>query len=228
MHPDFWHERWRTKQIGFHEGKPNDDLVAVWPRLGLRSGVRVLVPLCGKTHDLQWIHARGHQVVGVELSELACAAFFAEHSLTPSVEKAGPYQSWSVPGLTLLQGDVFDLPETDPFDVVWDRAATVALPDDLRRRYANKLAHVTRPGGTLLLSVFVYPQSERAGPPFAVPPEHVEALFGENFHIERQHRPADPSVEADMTRLKVSRASIDLYWLTRSARPASPPPSLPG
>src|SRR5687767_6239745 len=106
MHPEFWHERWQTGQIGFHEGKPNDDLVTFWPTLGLESGARVLVPLCGKTHDLAWLRAQGHDVTGVELSELACSAFFAEQGLTPAVETTGPYRSWSVPGLTLLQGDV--------------------------------------------------------------------------------------------------------------------------
>lgn len=217
MHPEFWHERWQAGQIGFHEGKPNDDLVAVWPGLGLEPTARVLVPLCGKTHDLKWLHARGHQVVGVELSELACAAFFAEHGLVPSVETFGAYRAWSVPGLTVLQGDVFDLPETASFDAVWDRAATVALPEPLRRRYADKLTRVTRPGATVLLSVFDYPQAERAGPPFAVTPEHVDALFGREFHVERLHRAVEPSTEAERDRMKVSRASIDLYRLERGA-----------
>ncbi len=215
MNPEFWRERWQIGQIGFHEGKPNDDLVAFWPTLGLASGARVLVPLCGKTHDLAWLRAQGHEVVGVELSEIACAAFFAEHGLTPSVETKGPFRSWSVPGLTILQGDVFALSEPGAFDAVWDRAATVALPDDLRRRYADKLAQSTHRGAVMLLSAFDYPQSERSGPPFAVPPEEVEALYGHNFRIEPLQRPVGISTEADRARLNVSHVSIDLYRLTR-------------
>lgn len=214
MHPDFWHERWQMGQIGFHEGKANEDLVAIWPTLGVVRGARVLVPLCGKTHDLIWLRDQGHEVVGVELSALACEAFFAEHGLTPAVDTVDRYRVWSVPGLELWQGDVFDIPDTATFDAVWDRAATVALPPDLRRRYAATLGQVTRRGGTLLLSVFDYPQDERKGPPFSVPPAEVDALYGPDFDIAPL--PGTPPMqEAERARLGVSRASIDLYRLTR-------------
>lgn len=216
MHPDFWHERWQTGQIGFHEGKPNGDLVAAWPSLALPASARVLVPLCGKSHDLAWLRAQGHAVVGVELSAVACEAFFAEHGLTPTTSKQGPYTVWSAPGLEIWQGDIFDLPADGSFDAIWDRAATVALPADLRRRYAATLARAAAPGAAMLLCVFDYPQTERAGPPFAVPPEEVDALYASAFAITRLARPADEDVEKEKARLGVSRASTDLYRLTRA------------
>lgn len=216
MHPDFWHERWQMGQIGFHEGKPNTDLVAGWPGLALAASARVLVPLCGKTHDMAWLRAQGHSVVGVELSAVAAEAFFGEHGLTPDVTTRGPYTVWSVPGLEIWQGDIFNLPADGSFDAIWDRAATVALPPDLRRRYATTLAKALKPGGTMLLCVFDYPQAERAGPPFAVPPEEVDALYAASFHIQRLARPTDADDEKEKARLGVSRTSTDLYRLTRA------------
>lgn len=215
MHPDFWHERWQMGQIGFHEGKPNAELVANWSSLGLRPGARVLVPLCGKTQDLAWLSAQGHAVVGVELSGMAAEAFFTEQGLTPQVTQRGPYTVWSVEGLEIWQGDIFDLPGDASFDAIWDRAATVALPPDLRRRYAATLATAVPAGAPMLLSVFDYPQSERNGPPFSVPPEEVHALYGSSFQITTLPPLADANPVQERTRMGVSRLSTDVYRLTR-------------
>ena len=83
-----WLKRWREGRTGFHEGRPNDLLVHHAARLaGCR---RVLVPLCGKSEDLAFLAARGHDVVGVELAEQAVQAFFAEHDLAPSTATTYP------------------------------------------------------------------------------------------------------------------------------------------
>jgi thiopurine S-methyltransferase len=78
MDPDFWHERWKTNQIGFHQGEINHCLVRYWPSLGLKTGGRVLVPLCGKSRDMFWLLEQGFAVTGIEISPIAVEAFFAE------------------------------------------------------------------------------------------------------------------------------------------------------
>ena len=60
---DDWLERWKIGRTGWHEPAGNRNLRTHWTW----SGRRVLVPLCGKTHDLLWIEAQGNEVVGVEL-----------------------------------------------------------------------------------------------------------------------------------------------------------------
>ena len=35
MDADFWHERWKTNQIGFHQGDVRSYLVRYWPSLTL-------------------------------------------------------------------------------------------------------------------------------------------------------------------------------------------------
>ena len=37
MQPDFWLDRWRTAQIGFHQAAADRHLKAYWPRLMLPS-----------------------------------------------------------------------------------------------------------------------------------------------------------------------------------------------
>lgn len=164
MQAEFWLERWRTGQIGFHEGRPNGVLVARWAEL--RAGPRVLVPLCGKTHDLDWLLARGHEVIGVELAELAIQAWFEERGLRP--EREGPVWRWGT--LRLVQGDFFDT--HIEFDAFYDRAALIAIDPARRAEYAARLRG--RPG---LLVTLDYPQAQRQGPPWSVPEEEVRALF---------------------------------------------------
>lgn len=67
MEPGFWQARWETKQIGFHEGKPNAYLVRHLPRLGLAPGARIFLPLCGKTRDIAYLLGQGFAVAGAEL-----------------------------------------------------------------------------------------------------------------------------------------------------------------
>ncbi len=172
----FWHERWTANQIGFHLAAPNAHLLRWWPTLNLPPGAKVLVPLCGKTHDLAWLAAQGFMVIGVELSALACAAFFEEHGLVPTVEARGPFTAWTAGNVTILEGDVFALPEVEPlsgFAAVWDRAALIALPAELRDRYLREI----RVPGPHLVVTMVYEQSRRDGPPFSVPDEVVLAAW---------------------------------------------------
>ena len=48
---------------------------------GCKSGLSVLVPMCGKTVDLHWLCARGHAVTGVELSPIAVHQIFTDNSI---------------------------------------------------------------------------------------------------------------------------------------------------
>src|SRR5690606_7289998 len=83
MDPDFWRQRWRDNKIGFHQERVLPLLEKHWPSLGLATGSRVFVPLCGKSLDMAWLAARGHRVLGVELSPIAVEQFFDENALVP-------------------------------------------------------------------------------------------------------------------------------------------------
>ena len=87
MDHEFWIERWKTQDIGFHQPQFEPALDKYWSRLGLRPGARVFVPLCGKSLDMQWLAEHAHAVVGAELSEQAVDEFFAERGLVPDVRR---------------------------------------------------------------------------------------------------------------------------------------------
>ena len=63
METKFWIERWEEGQIGFHQSEVNAHLQNFWPKLDIPEGSQILVPLCGKTHDLLWLLKEGYKVL---------------------------------------------------------------------------------------------------------------------------------------------------------------------
>lgn len=183
--PAYWEARWREGRTGFHEGRVNAALARAWPELGVPAGAAVFVPLCGKAVDLAWLAARPQRVVGVEVSELAVRAFFAEQGMEPSRRVCGAFECWSDRLIALLRGDFFALDAGlleaaaggGPCAGWWDRAALIALPPALRRRYVQHLATLLPAGARGLLLTLETPQAPEVGPPFAVLEEEVRALF---------------------------------------------------
>ena len=190
MHADFWHERWRTGQIGFHQSSVHPFLERWWPTLDLPSGSRVYVPLCGKTLDMPWLARRGHRVVGSELSAIAIRDFFTEHGLSPATEAAHEFLRHSAPPYEILEGDALALmPDVlGSVQAVYDRAALVALPPDMRPAYAESLARLLPSGARVLLVAFEYPQEMKGGPPFSVEADEIRRLFEPAFDMDEVER----------------------------------------
>ncbi|MFM8877817.1 MAG: thiopurine S-methyltransferase [Verrucomicrobiota bacterium] len=189
MKHEFWDERWRQGQIGFHLGQPHDWLVASERRFP--AGSRVYVPLCGKTVDLVWLRDRGHEVIGCEFVASAVQDFLREQGLSAQTENLGSgdafYECHRTPGLSVLRGDALHLDPAvvgGPVDVIFDRAALVALDPAFRERYVECLHRMLRPGGHILLISFAYDQSRVAGPPWSVAATTIERLFEDRFSIE--------------------------------------------
>ncbi|RMG28469.1 MAG: thiopurine S-methyltransferase [Gammaproteobacteria bacterium] len=185
MEPEFWLERWRNGQIGFHRETVHPLLARFWPGLDLTPGSRVFVPLCGKSRDLQWLAAQGYRVTGVEISPLAVEAFFRESGLEPEIEE-GPLPCWRAGAIEIYCGDFFALPTAVIGDcaAVYDRAALVALPPAMRLAYAARLREALAPGTRILLVTLEYPQARMAGPPFSVEADEVRSLFAPT-HVPR-------------------------------------------
>lgn len=167
-----WIERWENGRTGWHEPQGNAGLKAHWP--GSSAGNRVLVPLCGQSPDLLWLAGLGHEVVGVELSELAVRGFFEDNGLEFEQKPAGAlveFRASAIP-VTVYQGDYFDL-DIEPCDALYDRGALVALPDPVRLDYVRHTKRLIRSNATILLVTLEYEQSIVSGPPFSVHGEEV-------------------------------------------------------
>ncbi len=185
MKKEFWLERWERQEIGFHQDEVNPYLRQYWQELHAARNGTVFVPLCGKSRDMLWLREQGHPVLGVELSPLAVHAFFEENGHIPRHAADARFDSCEADGIRILCGDFFDLRKRDLAGVsaVYDRASLVALPPEMRERYARHLATILPPATRILLITFDYPQQEMPGPPFAVSANEVAALYREYAEV---------------------------------------------
>src|SRR4051812_46412306 len=176
MQPEYWHERWRAGRIDFHRTEPNELLVE--HRALFNDCTRVLVPLCGKSPDLEWLVIHGLEVVGVELSELAAQAFFSERGIVPVRREQASFVVYEHGNLAIWVGDFFaaDSVGLAAFDAVYDDAALIALPAELRPAYASQVQKLIAPRARLLLITLEF--DAPGGPPFSVSREEVSELYG--------------------------------------------------
>jgi thiopurine S-methyltransferase len=186
----FWQTRWARDQIGFHLDQVNPYLQRHCSVLELQPGARVLVPLCGKSLDLVWLAGHGYRVLGVELAQKAVEDFFAEHGLHPEISQDGEFKVYRAGAVELWCGDFFALSAEHVHDcqALYDRAALIALPVEMRKRYAAHLQAIMPTASRGLLITLDYQQSQMDGPPFAVTDAEVHALFGEGWQVETLER----------------------------------------
>lgn len=190
MDEGFWQRRWARNEIGFHLNEVNPYLRRHWPGLRLAEGTRVLVPLCGKSLDMAWLAEQGFIVLGVELSERAVEDFFAEQGLTADVSVQGGFTVYRAGALEIRCGDFFALKQNDIADcqALYDRAALIALPMDMRQRYVEHLTNILAPSCQGLLVTLDYAQEQMPGPPFAVSDAEVRQSLGSCWDIELLER----------------------------------------
>lgn len=180
----FWHRKWETNDIGFHGSEVNLHLVRHFGALSLEQGSRVFLPLCGKTLDIAWLLAAGYRVAGAELSRIAVEQLFAGLGVAPEITDAGALRRYRADGIDIFVGDIFQLSAQalGPVDAVYDRAALVALPAEMRGRYTAHLAEITARAPQLLVC-YEYDQSLAAGPPFAVCDEEVDRHYRDGYAL---------------------------------------------
>lgn len=152
MNPEFWQERWQDKRIGFNQPEVNPLLIKHFSALNLPAGSRVFVPLCGKSIDMVWLASQGYDVVGIELVESAVQAFFTENNISPTVTKHSDnpnikcYQGQLLGQIIeLWVADIFALKPEDlgQVDAVYDRAALIALPAEMRPEYSEQVRQLS-------------------------------------------------------------------------------------
>jgi thiopurine S-methyltransferase len=185
MDRDFWLTRWQNGQIGFHLNDVNPHLFTHQAALPHPDGARIFVPLCGKSLDLSFLRTRGYEVVGVELSELAVSELFREQGLTPTITRDGELLRYQAAGITVFCGDFFTLTpaQLGKVEAFYDRASLVALPPELRVRYAAHM-HALLPSPVAGLAIcFDYAQEQMNGPPFAVSEPELRSLYEPQFKV---------------------------------------------
>lgn len=211
MDTSYWHQRWEKNELGFHESEANPLLIKYFKELSLAPGSRVFVPLCGKTLDIAWLLANDFRVMGAELSETAITQLFAELGVTPNIAVIDEVKHYSATNIDIFAGDIFTVSSKTlgVVGAIYDRAALVALPQDMRHRYTAHLMEITQKAPQLLVTL-TYDQNVMNGPPFSVSDAEVNQHYQDHYQLTRLESTSVPGG------LKGKCEALENVWLLKA------------
>lgn len=229
MKASFWYACWEKNSLGFHQTSVHPFLSQhLMPLISSNTEQcqtakrkSVLVPLCGKSDDMVWL-AEHFDVVGAELSDIACRDFFRDKNIAVMPthindnETKAPFKQYRFENISLWQGDFFKLSASQlpDFDWIYDRAAIIALPKTMQQAYVKHLTSFITQDSQLFLISLEFPQEELSGPPFALFEQDINHLFsGFNVKCIAEHELADKTF-AQRT-FNVSYLKEKLYLISR-------------
>lgn len=164
---DFWRERFASGQTAWDRGSPHPQLLG-WLAEGLiKPGLRVVVPGCGRGHELVALGQAGVTALGLDY--------------TPAAVEIARANLGRLPG-SVEQADVLLWQAPEPLDIVYEQTCLCALHPDHWQRYATQLHTWLKPGG-LLLALFMQARRENGaqgfveGPPYHGDINAMRALF---------------------------------------------------
>lgn len=212
MDTSFWLRKWENNDLGFHKSEANPALVKHFSGLGLTQGSRIFLPLCGKTLDIAWLLAKGYRVAGAELVELAIEQLFAELQVEPEIAAVSrEVKRYSATDIDIFVGDIFNVSceMLGSIAAIYDRAALVALPAEVRDRYTAHLMQITDRAPQLIVS-YEYDPGLMAGPPFSISREEVSRHYGDRYDLTLA---ASTNIPGG---LKGKCAATENVWLLRN------------
>lgn len=183
-----WEARYQSGETGWDQGKPSPAL-AHWLDAGvIRPGMRILVPGCGRGHEVIELAARGCQVTALDIAP------------TPVRELQENLAGKQLEADVLLQ-DLFSYQPDEPFDLVWEQTCLCAIDPDKRHAYAEKLAEWLKPGG-IVLALFMQTGQE-GGPPWHCDMDEMRHLFNEQVWQWNRH---------EETRVERENHRVEFGW----------------
>jgi methyl halide transferase len=173
-----WEALYQSGETQWDKGEPSPGLVDFLAHTALTG--RVLVPGCGRGHDVQAIAAAGAEeveVIGLDISPSAFAG------IEPP------------PRTRFVVGDLFAMPTefASAFDAVFEHTCYCAIPRERRDDYVRAVAGALKPGGLLLGIFYLNPRDDpdpSLGPPFNATLDELDTRFAEHFALLRSETPA--------------------------------------
>ncbi len=173
---EYWDERWRNRQTGWDIGYASPPITDYVDSLDDKS-LHILIPGCGNAYEGEYLLEKGFSnTFLIDLSETAL------HSVKNRVP--------DFPDSRLIHGDFFA--HRGAYDLIIEQTFFCALDPALRRRYAEKMHELLKPGGKLVGLLFDDPLNEDH-PPFGGNREEYITYFEDLFEI-RHFETAENSI----------------------------------
>lgn len=185
MDKNFWLERWETNNIPFHLEQTNPSLLKYQHFFTAKTNNNIFLPLCGKTLDIKWFLSQNQNIIGVELSEKAVIELFENLGVNPKVSGLQDMKLYFTKNVAIYVGNIFSLTKEliGNIDYIYDRAALVALPKEVRIKYTSHLMNITNSAEQLLIT-YNYDQTLMDGPPFSLSHNEIETHYSKRYSIK--------------------------------------------
>jgi thiopurine S-methyltransferase len=177
---NFWLKVWENNDIPFHADTVKTDLIEFFPSLNLQKDARILVPFCGKSKDLIWLSDQGYEVIGIEISRIACEDFFRELGVQPSIIKKTSCTVYQHNNIQIICADLFNLTKNDfpKIHAIYDCKALIALQHDIKKKYVKHLLSCVDHDIQILLFT-IDTEANVQGPPFPISDAETHALYAD-------------------------------------------------
>lgn len=174
-----WERAWRDQNTPWVNAKSDLFLKAERHRLKRWRAGKALVPLAGNSPAVRMLHDLGMDVTAVEYVPAAVRALLREQFPRYKIRRQETPHGRAYRGrrLTVRQEDFFLLPTDARFDLIYDRAAIVAILPRQRKRYAKILCRAAAAGGALFIVAYEFIGKRRAAPPFSLSRAELLKLF---------------------------------------------------
>ena len=183
-----WQRHYEENDLGWDLGQVAPPFVKLWQEEKLPLG-KVLVPGCGRGHEVVFLAENGFDVTAIDFS--SGAVTYLKNAL----------KKRNLEGRILHQ-DFFSLDESHEgvYDLVLEQTFFCAISPKQRRDYVLNVSRILKPGG-ILVGLF-YHTDEQGGPPYNTTREDIERHFSKKFEIQ----------ELDKTSLSAEQRK-DKEWL---------------
>ncbi|MDQ6971831.1 MAG: methyltransferase domain-containing protein [Mariprofundaceae bacterium] len=156
-----WEDRYLRGETGWDRGGTSPALTH-WLTHTLKAPARVLIPGCGRGHEVIMLARLGFSVTAIDIAPSAVA------HLKQELARAGL-------SAEVILGDLFTYSPDEPFDVVYEQTCLCAIQPGQRKAYEERLHAWLKPGG-IRLALFMQADSE-GGPPFHCAVNDMQQLF---------------------------------------------------
>jgi hypothetical protein len=156
-----WEQRYRDGRTPWDRGEPSPALLG-WLQAGNIPSGRILVPGCGRGHEVIELSAAGFLVTGVD---------FAPSALEDLRRRLDERRLQA----ELVCADFITWRTSAPFDAAYEQTSLCSLPAQRWRDYVGSLEANLRSGG-VLLALFMQ-TGHPGGPPWHCDPIAMQRLF---------------------------------------------------
>lgn len=164
----YWSNRYQNHSDAWDAGNITNPLKKYFDQL-TNKDIKILIPGCGNSHEAAYLLEQGFKnITLIDISSTLCEKLstrFTEH-----LKK----------DLQIICGDFFE--HSGQYDLIAEQTFFCAINPSLRKKYAEKMQQLLKPGGKL--AGVLFNRKFEGGPPFGGSENEYRELFQPFFEIE--------------------------------------------